>query len=218
MPKGTAEDFVADLDCFFILKNEQEIDPTTQEKFANDLTRDHPFCVGLELGNAVLPQINFADLNAEGNVWPRFIKTQSVCVRGTDLSNKIRPFKLQDMIHYSKYLRFHMEEKLPQFLKEDENDPKALKSTCSWAMRLLLRSGYEICMFRENRWTNDLYLSYETLSKFYPSQTDLFRNTLHLSLNPVSNVAEFENIVSQYRPWIYQEIIQHLDMESSYKY
>ena len=85
-------------------------------------------------------------------------------------------------------------------------------------MRLLLRSGYELVMHREGRWTNDLYLCYESMARHHPDTAELARETLELALNPVSDGDRTTALVQRYTPWIYSEILRRLNVESNARY
>jgi hypothetical protein len=114
------------------------------------------------------------------------------------------------MITYSRQLRTELEENLPKYLEEDGDDPAELRWTCLWVTRKILRTGYELVMFDENRWTNDLYLCWESFAKGYPDRAVLMRETLELALNPVGDTTIISGHIEQWRPWIHEEIAAKL--------
>jgi len=205
--KGDAEERLADVDSFgYIYEPTDLFDQFEQEIEA--LEPRYPFCSGIEC--EADPIARFAN----DHVMRRIIKTQAVCLYGEDVSATIPPHSLRDMIHYSKYLRCCLEKKMPQFLKEDNGDPKQIRGTCNWTARILLRSLYETIMFEENRWTNDLWPCYEQYSLKYPKREPAAMELLQLCLNPVANEERILNAVNAFTPWIYDEIKVKLGIES----
>jgi hypothetical protein len=148
----------------------------------------------------------------------RIIKTQAICLHGEEFSDRIPPYTLRDMIHYSRYLRFNLEEKLPTFLREADGDPMEIRFTCTWTGRLLLRSLYETVMLEEGRWTNDLWPCYEKFSSQHPSREPQAMELLQLSLNPVADEERLKSAVNAFTPWIYDEIREKLEIESDATY
>ncbi|MGI9244222.1 MAG: hypothetical protein ACR2RV_25715 [Verrucomicrobiales bacterium] len=211
--KGQAEKGAADLDSFAYLVEAAET-PVEFEPAIEALKSRHPYCFHIEAdANPV------SDIEREmDGVMARIIKTQAVCLHGEDFSDKIPPFTLRDMIHYSRYLRFNLEEKLPAFLREDGGDPNEIQFTCTWTLRLLLRSLYETVMLEEGRWTNDLWPCYERFSARHPSREPQAMELLQLSLNPVADEGRLKSAVNAFTPWIYDEIREKLAIESDATY
>jgi hypothetical protein len=208
--KGQAERGAADLDSFAYLIEEAE-QPSKFESAIEALESRHPYCIAIEADASPVSDIEFK----HDDVMARIIKTQAICLHGEDLSDRVPSYSLRDMIHYSRYLRFNLEEKGPSFLKEDDGDPRL---TCTWTARLLLRSLYETVMFKEGRWTNDLWPCYERFSSQHPEREPQTMELLQLCLNPVADEDRLKSAVNAFTPWIYDEIREKLAIESDATY
>ena len=213
--KGSDESGIADFDCLVIAKVKKPIDSGAWNKNSDELCEKYPFCAKVDTNQVSLEDIDFVDIKKAGNFWPKFIKTQAVCLYGEDFSEQIQKFSLREMIHYSEFVQLFFEEKFKEFIEEDKDDPEELKGTCSWGCRILLRSGYELVMDKEQRWTNDLYRCYEGLSKYYPEKKDLFYQTLNWALNCDATPEELTELSSSWIPWLSSEIKKQLEIDGS---
>lgn len=209
--KGEAQLDWSDLDTFAYVQREVPW-PESMTEGEQQLKVRFPFCRGFELSAS--PQSTLY----RDRVDARMIKTQSICLHGEDISAQIEPFTLREMIHYSRYLRFHLEVKLPRFLERDAGDPTEVKATCGWVTRLTLRSLYELVMLDEGRWTNDLWPCYEIFSRHYPARSEDAMELLVLTLNPVSDEERIHRALSAFTPWIYEEMGRRLGVSSDATY
>ena len=209
--KGEAQPGCSDLDTYAFIHEETPW-PASMTEGEAELTRRFPFCQGLELSARLLSSLE------NNRVDERILKTQSICLHGEDIRDQIAPFKLQDMIHYSRYLRFHLDVKLPRFLESDAGDETEIKATCGWVTRLLLRSLYELTILDEGRWTNDLWPCYEVFSTHYPEREDAVMRLLVLALNPVGDEEQLRSVIAAFVPWIYGELTKRLGVESDLSY
>lgn len=205
--KGEAVDGLADFDSFgYVYEPTDSFDQFEQEIEA--LEPHYPFCAGIECEADPIAVLE------NDRIMRRIIKTQAICLFGEDISASIPPHSLRDMIFYSKYLRHCLEKVMPQFLKEDNGDPKQIRGTCNWTAKRLLRSLYETIMLEENRWTNDLWPCYERFSYWHPERESDAMELLQLCLNPVADEQRIRAAVGVFTPWIYDEIVERLGIES----
>ena len=54
-------------------------------------------------------------------------------------------------------------------------------------MKRILRTGFELVMGREQKYTRDLYPCYESFIKYYPQKKDDMYKTLELAINPIDD-------------------------------
>lgn len=209
--KGQAQPGCSDLDTFAYVHRPASW-PESMTEGEAQLSRQFPFCQSLEMWAKPVSELK------GDRVTVRIIKTQSICLYGEDIRDQLPAFTLPDMIHYSSYLRFHLEEKLPRFLEADAGDPKEVEATCGWVMRPMLRSLYELVMLDEGRWTNDLWPCYEVFSQHYPEREEDAMELLVLALNPVGDEARMREALSVFTPWIYDEIHRRLGVQSDARY
>lgn len=206
--KGQAVEGVSDLDSFCIVENGTKLFrdiPKIKEKFVEELQIKYPFCTHAEISSTQYLHINKEVSERKRSIISELIKTQSVCVYGKDLSKDIKPFRVYEMIGHALFIEGELD-KLPGYFLEDEGNPEELKETCIWISRRLVRSGFDLVMEKENKFTRDLYLCFESFSKYYPNMENQMKEILNLSLNPISDVDKINIYLSNICPWLISEI------------
>lgn len=109
--------------------------------------------------------------------------------------------------HFYKDFRW-FEKFLEKNTQEDER-----KRECSWLMKRLLRTGFELTMERSKKYTRDLYRCYETFSEYYPSKESEMREALDLALNPTADTSKMKEVLDNLGAWLVKEIPQHFNVK-----
>jgi len=203
--KGEAVPHISDLDSFCLITKKMNLDETTIKNINNQLVKKFPFCTHIEFISIIKENVFKGFPPRKRGVWAELIKTQSVCVYGSDMSAELEPFLLSDMIGHAYYLERDLD-KLKGFFEEDKDNSKAIKETCVWITRRIIRSGFDLVIMKEEKFTRDLYLCFESFSKYYPEKINKMKNILNLSLNPVSDVREINHFLDEICPWLISEI------------
>jgi hypothetical protein len=201
--KGEAVDFISDLDSFCVVKNKKY--DLECDEFLDRMINSYPFCHHIELCNISKEDVDKNFPPRDRGVWAELIKTQSICVYGENLESEVEPFELKDMVGHSYYLKKDLE-KLEVYLEEDKDCPEDLEDSCSWIAKRILRSGFDIVMEREELFTRDLYLCYESFSKYYPNKKSEMYKILDLAINPVSDSDEILKTMKSMGNWLIKEI------------
>lgn len=203
--KAQAVNHVSDLDSFAIVHEPSEID-FDDVSFHEEMQILFPFCDHLELVAISLDKIKEIPPKRSRSIWEELIKTQSRCVYGEDLAFQIASFQLKDMHGHSLYIENEVDNKLPNYLEEDKDVPEDIKADCSWIMRRLIRGAYDLVMEKEKKFTRDLYLCYEVVSKYYPHKKEQLKEALDLSLNPTVDYETWMVLVMDLKEFIVQEM------------
>lgn len=95
---------------------------------------------------------------------------------------------------------------LKQKIKTLSNTEKCL-SRVLWErlqalMKRILRSGFELVMEREGRYTTSLYLHYECFARHYPDRERDMRRVLEIFLNPDSRWPEMPAFLNDFGGWL----------------
>lgn len=126
--KGEAIDNVSDIDSYCLI-NIENTDSSFTQKSKRLIKESFPFVTKIETGFIPLQKI-FED---EDYFWWRFaLKTQSVCVYGEDVSNKISPFKPDKKL--AKKVQENLEKRIAQAKEKIEknlNNQSQIKTFCS---------------------------------------------------------------------------------------
>jgi len=127
------------------------------------------------------------------------IKTQSLCLRGNDFAKKLPRFQPNESM-----MQYH------QWLEADLDDFKAKKqinhSDCQQLMKGFLRTGFELVMIREGRFTADLYWCYRTFSKYYPHYEAEMYRVLHFYLNPSKEKDQLIPLMDSIGKWLVSQV------------
>jgi len=202
--KGQAVNGISDLDTFCFVK-----EPNTQdteeyktilnsnrdalEKYKEDIELKYNFISDVEM------QVH--PMSRAGK--EMIMLAQSVCVYGEPFKNpKLKPGK-ELASHSPGFTKFLIG--LEEFFNKDTSTERN-KMKCAWIMKRFLRTGFEICMERSGRYTRDLYKCYETFIEYYPEKEPQMREILELALNPTSDKQKIKQVVSNFGPWLVEEI------------
>lgn len=202
--KGEAIDQLSDIDSFAIVDStEDEINTEWGKQFSEETVTVYPFVKGVEIFAGTPQQAR--DLNRAIHI---MLKTQSVCVFGVDISDQILPLKpgKESSIHF-RSLQSDLRESIDFFEPADE-EPDEYFMQCSWIMKRVLRTGFELVMEKEQRYTRDLYPCFENFSKYYPAKRDLMHQTLEFAINPASDPEVVLPILKEWFLWMPAQIEQ----------
>jgi hypothetical protein len=196
--KGQAISFISDVDTLLITRQ-----PITEEEklrlFAikESITGIFPFVTKVEILAESLEQTQ--------KTWLKFLlKTQCVCVYGTDLIPAIEPFKVGKEAYTHS---FHIVKQIDEILRDlEENiEPEAIKGDCVWIMKALVRTGFELVMERDRSYTRDLYPNYERFSTYFPEKEPAMRHILSLAIEPTADKETINEILNDIRPFMIQQ-------------
>lgn len=190
---GVAVKYASDLDTYCVMKDENfKPDSEGARVFNHKILEEHPYCLQVEL--MAVPKNFILDNDSRRTA----LKTQAKCVYGEDLSKEIEEKRLIDMYQVLPGFRLHAKVNLPRYLEMDKGNSSRLKSCCSWMMKNLLRSAFELIMLEEGRWTNGLYLCHSTVAARFPEMADHTFRVLELALNPIDDADEITRLANKF--------------------
>lgn len=202
--KGQAVDGVSDLDTYCFIEN-PNTESIEEYKAVLNIYREEidKYEEIIELKYRFIADIEF-QVHPKKRINKEIIMlSQSVCVYGEPFQiPKLKPGK-ELASHSPGFERFLTG--LDDFFNI-ETLPERNKLKCAWVMKRFLRTGFEICMERSNRYTRDLYKCYETFIEYYPEKEPQMREILELALNPTSDKQKIKQIADSFGPWLQKEI------------
>lgn len=193
--KGQAIPFISDVDTLLITRT------AVTEK------ETHQLLAISESVNKIFPFVTKVEIMAEsleqtGKTWLKFLmKTQCVCIYGTDLVPNIEPFKVgpEAYIHSP-----HIVKQITELQQELEaiNEPEEIKGACVWIMKAIVRAGFELVMERDGSYTRDLYPNYERFSIYFPEREAEMRRILSLAIEPTANKEIINEVLNATKPFM----------------
>ena len=127
------------------------------------------------------------------------LKTQSLCVLGEDLSNQI-PHFLPDKSLLLNYRWIASD--FQKFLTQKELSEKELKDF----LKVIIRTGFEIVMNMEGRFTPDLYLCYKSFSSYFPEWESAMGKVLFCYINPSNYNEEIRRLIIELSKWLIEKV------------
>lgn len=109
------------------------------------------------------------------------LKTQSLCLYGRDIRDRIPPYKPgKKMMLYNNWL----EEDIRVYFDKNNSTQEDTQNI----IKTILRAGFELVMEREQAFTPDLYLCCQTFSKYYPALKSKVDELLFYFVNPPETI------------------------------
>lgn len=198
--KGQAIENISDIDSFAVVTLPYEkVDMAWADLFKEELISEYPFVTGVETGIIPLDELN----DHKGD--QIMIKTQAICMYGKNLADEIPAMKPGK--ETAQHIFFIKNEiiRTKEWLNSQHSAEEVMRK-CTWIMKRILRSGFELVMERSRKYTRDLYPCYEGFSEYYPEQKDTMYKVLQLAINPTEDKAEIEKVLSDIGNWIIKEI------------
>lgn len=198
--RGEAIEGISDIDTFAVItKKPEEVDRSWVRETRKALDAKLNFSTGVEFAHISLDEL----FDGDELFNDRFtIKTQSVCVYGEDLAQRIEPFRAD--IQTASHFHRNLDKVLENAKKGIVNNPdkEDIKEWCRWVMKRIIRAGFILVMDKEQAFTRDLYPSYELFSKHFPEQEPKMKMALDLAINPVDDVEALNYFLDDFGVWV----------------
>lgn len=202
--RGEAIEGISDIDTFAVItKKPEEIDLSWVKETRKSLEQKFSFSTGVEFD--FVAHHEFFDGDKLFN--DRFtVKTQSACVYGYDLAQKIPPFRadIQTASHFHRNLKKVLENARNGIA--DNSDKEDIKEWCRWVMKRIIRAGFILVMDKEQAFTRDLYPSYELFAKHFPEKEPKMKMALDLAINPTDNAKQIANFLDDFGAWMGEQV------------
>jgi len=194
--RGAAIDEISDLDTRAIVSiPKEQIDVKWGKEFNKEITKKYPFIKGVQISASTPEQA----VNRKMGLHV-ILKTQAVCVYGKDITESIPGIKPnQEAAQHFRNIQNELQTTI-DFLGNGKGTNVQNKDRCSWIMKRVLRTGFELVMEREQKYTRDLYPCYESFTKYYAEKKDSMYKTLELAINPTD---EPKIIIPILKDWLY---------------
>lgn len=206
--QGLAIEGFSDIDTFALVLPGKEGNIQWQEApWAKDIHEEVQKIAGFPVRKTELMLTTYTeDFIARNPGLGMVIKTQSACIYGNDLAPKIKRYKPgREMMLEC----WHLKNDIQNFtqLPVDIDDEQLVKKWQS-LMKTLIRSGFELVMEREEKYTNSLYRCYESFAKHYPEQKDYMYMALSTYINPITDKRLLMRFIDTFGVWLVMELLQ----------
>ncbi len=73
-------------------------------------------------------------------------------------------------------------------------------------LKVVIRTGYEIVMEKERKFTPDLYLCYKSFSSYFPKWEQSMKKVLFCYINPSHNRGEHHQAITELCKWLIEKV------------
>lgn len=209
---GVAVPGSSDLDAVLVLDDDHgERRPAWQQPLAAEILAQSPFVTDVEvvvLGRGALLRA-VVDPILAGPVmeqWCFLLAQWGRCLAGTDMLAELGRFRPGASVAYVlRSLPIDMREFEARLDEARAQAPSpgrdaALRRLCTWTCKKLLRSGAELAMLDDGRFTRDLVPCSQRFAKRLPEHADSARRLLEWAIQPPTELEAIERVVKNLEP------------------
>jgi uncharacterized protein len=199
IPRGLAIENVSDADFIYISERSFDQEDAVLEEAAKV---EFPFLQTLKLFRLDRTELGRIHLPQRRPYFHMLLKTQGLFLAGNDITNEIESFKLgPDMISHVFWLATEFDKTVALTSKVSSGVNECQKtivrrSAGQWISKRIVRSGLEITIDREKRFTRDLHLCYDAFAALYPQRSAQMYRVLINSLNGSDNLIQYKDLVT----------------------
>lgn len=204
VPRGLATPRISDLDTFAVVTEGETTDAlpwaASVEKKIIEKTPDF---TGVQFEVWLIFDITNPNNTHE---LPFALKTQSVCVSGTDLSDQLPKYRPNSVVANIDIVQIKNDiNEAKTFLSSGTLNEDGVRYWCKRIMKNIIRSGFCLTMINEHKYTRDLIPCVQVFSHHYPDRSDEMNKALQYFLHPTCNVTEILGFLNNFGNWIVQE-------------
>jgi Nucleotidyltransferase domain len=197
--KGTAIPFFSDIDTIALVSK-----PVTEERknkryeVSSLICAKHDFIAGVEMHFEDIPHLEEHRLQF-------MLKTQCICIFGTDVIPSLREFKpcKDAYAHIFKIIEDIKNTELELGADIGSNETREI---CGWIMRRIVRTGFELVMERDQSYSRDLYPNYQRFILYYPQMAQQMRKALELAINPTDDPGNIIECMNSLKLFLTNEV------------
>ena len=196
VPAGIAIDGVADLDTFALVKNSNKswAHFSWGKKLENELLQKYPFAKGIEIvQSGISPNGELSNLHLAP-----ILKLQSICLWGESVLPALPAYRPgPELLRNYRWIKEDLIDLL--LLPTNSEDFKS-------ALKTILRTGFELVMEREQKFTTDLYPCWKSFAQYYPEWEGEMEKVLLYILEPPKDKRALQELADGLGNFLIEEV------------
>ena len=199
---GLAQAYVSDIDSVALI---QSTIPEHLQKeiflYSQEIQEKYPFVTLVDMTVLTLEALM---TNPEFSNLKIYLKTQSVCLYGEDILEKLEEVKPGKALALKMYgdIPEKLEALNKYFLGEGSEmlylgEKRPVQFWCIWTMRTILRSALGLVMVREPIYSQDLRSCAKAFTVHYPEQEEFINQALRWAKEPTNNKVEIASYLQK---------------------
>jgi uncharacterized protein len=208
--RGLAVEGKSDLNVFAVLNEFSDPDLVLRDwrTAAEETILDkHPSITDIRLD--LWPYTYVSGDPAYFSIGAFIIKTQSVCVWGSDVTSELPEYRVSPHIANDDIVQ--IKDDVQDALDDIQANPRRVRGVCHRVSKNLLHTGFSLVMLDEGIYTRDLDVSHEYFAKHYPDYSDAMRQALEYAHNPPRDPQPVVNMLNQLGGFLIAEADKWLD-------
>lgn len=200
--RGSAVDGVSDLDTFAVVEDgHADACPLLPEAQQARLRAIAPGLVDYEFHACARSAVT----GSYYSPWAFLVRTQSVCIHGTDLAPALAPYRVgPELMAEAIYLPQRMALYRQRLAREHTHEQRA--ATCQWMMKSLVRAAFDLTLEPGGRYTRDLYPCYSAFAGRYPQHESDCLRALRWAISPDGDSQAHSALAERLSAWIGGEL------------
>jgi len=199
--RGSAVKGISDIDIVIVTKNTiVDFDKSWERPFIKVVRQRYHFVDDIEFGIVSYQSL----FNFSRPIGVRILlKLQGRCIKGEDLIPRL-PEVYPNKSSFIHIPYFHAFQKRIKFTLQTKE--VYLPVFVPWVAKRYIRTGFELCIEKENFFTRDLYKCYEVFGKYYPEKKHPMYNLLGQALEPTLSQDQLLSLVNTFGEWLQSEV------------
>jgi len=213
--RGLAVEDISNLNVFAVLTESADADLVFQDWITpaeDEILAKYPM-----LSDAVLElwPYNHVFSDPESfSIGAFIIKTQSVCLWGSDVTPELPDYKVESAIANDDLVQIKLDIDEAVAKIKRNSRPENVAYWCREVAKHILHAGFALVMVDEGVYTRDLDLCYEYFIKRYPERVVEMRQALSYAENPSMDAMEVLGYLAEMGAWMIARADEWLDQHN----
>jgi hypothetical protein len=134
---------------------------------------------------------------------PFHIKTKWIFISGKNISLEINDYKVDENLLFYREKYKSIINSILFFISNENLKPENIKSFCKTYMAHFILMGFELCMLKEKKYSDDIYTCYKVFLKYYPQYKKYIDEIYSYYKEPTDSKNEVIRIIGNFALWIF---------------
>ncbi|GIW21996.1 MAG: hypothetical protein KatS3mg068_1003 [Candidatus Sericytochromatia bacterium] len=129
------------------------------------------------------------------------LKLKYAFISGKNITSDVN-YKIDDrLLFYTKNYKKVLKS-IIKFISDTNTNSDNVKFYCKSFMAHFLLMGFELCLLKEKKYTDDIYTCYKVFCKYYPEYKKYIDEIYNLFKNPIGDKNQLIEFISNFPQWI----------------
>lgn len=130
------------------------------------------------------------------------LKTKWVFISGKNLLLEINDYKVDEKILFYNKKYKQLIKSVVFFISNNNLSSENIKDFCKSYMAHFILMGFELCMLKERKYSDDIYTCYKVFSKYYPQYKKYIDEIYSYYKDPIDDKNKLIEVINKFPQWI----------------